>query len=285
MVAHIANNAFPPRPHLARSPDLVRQCSASFHRTTQQRWPSHFGQSHQDGSGNDQDRDCGLPDRNGFIGPQQRNIVRPRRLEWNAFRVAPRRLWRGRCRHGLAAQRGIPTQHQLDANLTASAGSYFIPTAQDAFFIRNEYGNITVDKISVVNSTSVAPSSTSPATPTATAGILDDLGNLFDDIVDAATELVETVVETAIVASFAAIPIIIIELADNALDIVEDVVQLVRDVVDVVQEGIEEILDNLPSIPLPIVSPPDHFQPRLDHQCDWPATHRQWWTGVWSFGN
>ncbi|KAI5449524.1 hypothetical protein NCC49_004588 [Naganishia albida] len=142
-----------------------------------------------------------------------------------------------------------------NANLTSSSGSYFIPTTSDAFFIRNEYGNITADKISVLGSTSVVPSSTSPAAPTATAGILDDFGALFDDIVDAAEDLVDAVVTTALLP-VVSIPVIIVDLAEDAVEIIGDVVQIVLDVGDLVVEGIEEILEALPDIPLPIVPLP-----------------------------
>jgi hypothetical protein len=143
-----------------------------------------------------------------------------------------------------------------NSNLTTSSGFYLIPTFTDAFFVRNEYGTVTVNKVAIVDSESVVPSSTSLAAPTATAGILDDLGNLFDDIVSAAEDLVDTVVETAFLPGFAAIPIIVVELAGDTLEIIGDVVQIVDDVVDIIEEGIDKILDNLPSIPFPIVPVP-----------------------------
>jgi hypothetical protein len=192
-----------------------------------------------------------------------------------------------------------PGINSTKANLTSSAGTYIVPTAQDdaSFFVRNEYGNITVNRVSLVDSASVIPSATSPAAPTATAGffgdLLDDFNNLIDDIGEAVGDLVNKVLEDASTpgVDFTLIPLVVVELVDDALDIVVDVVEIAVDVVEAVDvldaldivvdvlelavdgvqivdgvvervgEEMEKILDRIGPIPRPIVPPPFTLSP------------------------
>lgn len=193
-----------------------------------------------------------------------------------------------------------PGINSTRANLTSSAGTYIVPTGQGdaSFFVRNEYGNITVNRISLVDSASVSPSATSPAAvPTATAGffgdLLDDFSNLVDDIGDAVGDLVNKVLEEVSTPGidFTLIPLVVVELVDDALDIVVDVVEIAVDVVEAVDvlgaldivvdalelavdgvqivdgvvervgEELEEILDRYGPIPRPIVPPPFTLSP------------------------
>lgn len=165
-----------------------------------------------------------------------------------------------------------------NANLTSSSGAYVIPTKSELLWFRNDYGNVTVDKISVVNSTSVVPSSTSPAAPTATAGILDDLGSLFDDIVDAAVDVLYLAADIIAIPltpleAIPEIPFVVVDIIEDVVDVVLDVGQIINDVDDLLNEGIRDIL-GIPDDPLPVITAPIVARPSLSSSAAGPGpTH------------
>lgn len=106
-----------------------------------------------------------------------------------------------------------------EANLTASSGVYFISSEVDDFFVIDDFGTITVNKIVNFTSLPLIPSSTTSApAPTATSGIFDSLGDLFGDILDT----------VAIAVGAGALGVLILPVAVDII-IIEEVVEILED--------------------------------------------------------